>query len=181
MLESKRRSTNCSDGATFRRTKHCFCKHERRGRRRSSCPTSSAAAATHVKVDTRDTAPQWLVVPKLTDVNRPYHGSKSHTTGLQCFWPVETRDGRQHATRADEYAERPYNIRRRQRHADITEIAPGMAAIASGTDLVNAWPRALKYQRSPNLNTSGSAQDLDVVLDNLRSRPSAHWMRGLTT
>jgi AsmA protein len=132
------------------------------------------SAVTHIKVDTRDTAPQWHVVPKLTNVDstallawleKPYDWVAVFLAGgelaMEGNTPRELTNTLSGHTTFDGG----------KGTLDITEIkrqALALAAIAGGTELVNAWPEHLKYQRlTGTWNTSGAAQDLDIVLDNL--------------
>ena len=117
-----------------------------------------------MKVDTRDTAPQWHVVPKLTDVNstallawlkKPYDWVAVFLAGgelvMEGNTPRELTNTLSGHTTFDGG----------KGTLDITEIkrqALALAAIAGGTDLVNAWPEHLKYQRfTGTWNTSGAS------------------------
>jgi len=132
------------------------------------------SAVTHVMVDTRAATPQWRVVPKLTNVNstallawldKPYDWVALFLAGgdlsMQGNTPRELTNSLAGHTTFDGG----------KGTLDITQIkrqALAVAAIAGGTELVNAWPEHLKYQRfTGTWNTNGASQDLDVALDNL--------------
>lgn len=132
------------------------------------------SALANVKVDARSETPQWQVAPKLTNVNstallawldKPYDWVALFLAGAELTLQGNTtreltRSLSGHTT-----------FDGGQGTLDIAEIkrqALAISSFAGGTELVNAWPERLKYQRfTGTWDAKGAKQDLNVALDNL--------------
>ena len=132
------------------------------------------SATTSVKIDANVAAPQWIVAPKLTQVdsqamlkwlNKKYDwvalfaaggqlGMRGNTTGelIASMNGHTTFDGGQGVLNIEE----------------IKHAALRIAEAAGGADKVTAWPDRLKYQRfTGTWDVNGADQLVDVALDNL--------------
>ncbi len=131
-------------------------------------------AIVRAAIDARYDQPKWRITPELTNVNstqvlawldHPYDWVALFLAGGELTMQGNTR--RELTSTLAGHAsfdggKGVLNI------AEIKRQALAVAALAGGTELINAWPERLNYQRFIGTwATQGTQQKLDAALDNL--------------